>query len=446
MSGARSVGAEFKLTAKPKFLLKVGKTGTGTGKVTGPGIDCGSTCEAEYEEGTKVTLTQAASAGSKFTEWSGACTGTGTCEVTMSAAKEVSAKFDLVPKFKLSVSKSGTGQGTVTSIPAGISCGATCSFEYEAGKEVELKETPEAGSEFKEWLGACSGAGSCKVTMSEAREVTAIFEAEEVGPLDPTLLKVARFGEGTVTSSPAGIVCGSECEGKFETGSTVTLTASPATGYAFSAWAGCTEHVGLTCKVLMDKAKTVKVTFVATPSLTIEKSGTGQGKVGATGISCDENCTKAESTIKAGTSVTIKTTPAKGSEAAVISGTGSASACSGSTCTFTISEKSSVTVKFAAIPTHKLTVSLGGPAAYKGKVSGKGTVKGLTASAINCGAGCTLQTESFFATDEVTLSAVAGTGYTFAGWSGEEAGTCTGTTSPCTIPMSANKSLGAKFK
>jgi hypothetical protein len=270
-------------------------------------------------------------------------------------------------------------------------------------------------------------------------------------------LTIAKTGEGTITSSPAGILCtgaktGAECVGKFETGSTVTLTASPAKGYAFSAWAGCTEHVGLTCKVTMSKALTVKVTFVATPSLTIEKpSGqTGKGKVSATGISCDENCTKAVSSIKTGTSVTIKTTPAKDSEAAVISGgTGSASACSGSTCTFTITEDSVVAVKFQAIPTHKLVVFLNGPAAYKGKVTGKGTVKGLTASAINCGSGCTNQTESFFSTDEVTLSAVAGTGYTFAGWGHSvetNPGTCTGKTMPCTIPMSADGTITAKFE
>ena len=227
----------------------------------------------------------------------------------------------------------------------------------------------------------------------------------------------------------------------------VELTASPAAGYAFGAWAGCTEHVGLTCKVKMEKAKTVKVSFVATPSLSIEKTGSGQGKVSATGISCDENCSKATAAIKTGTSVTVKVTPAKGSEAAVFeNGTGSASGCSGASCTFTISANSSVKVKFDPIPTHTLTVNVTGPAAYKGKVSGKGTVKGLTASAISCGSGCTTQTESFFSTDTVTLTAAAGTGYTFAGWSGSEAGTCTGTTSPCTISTSANKTLSAEFK
>ena len=273
-------------------------------------------------------------------------------------------------------------------------------------------------------------------------------------PATPTTLTIAKTGTGTIVSNPKGIECtgaktGAECEHAYEVNENVTLTASPASGYAFSAWAGCTTHIGLTCTVEMSKAKTVKVTFVATPSLTITKAGSGQGKAGATGISCDENCSTASSAVKTGTVVTVKATPAKGSKPAVFEGgTGSASGCSGETCTFTISENSSVKVKFDPIPTKTLTVKLTGPAAYKGKVSGKGIVKGLTASAINCGAGCTSQTESFFATDTVTLTAAAGTGYTFAGWSleGSEAGTCTGTTTPCTIPTSTDKTLKAEFK
>jgi uncharacterized repeat protein (TIGR02543 family) len=268
-------------------------------------------------------------------------------------------------------------------------------------------------------------------------------------------LTIAKTGEGTVVSSPTGIECtgaktGAECEGEFEKDQLVTLTASPASGYAFSAWGyGCLEHVGLTCKVKMDKAKTVKATFVATPSLTVEKAGSGQGKVGAMGISCDGNCSKATSAIKTGTAVTVKATPAKGSEAAVFEGgAGSASGCSGAGCTFTISEASSVKVKFAAIPTKNLTVKLKGPGAYKGKVKGKAFVKGLAQAGINCGSGCTSSTESFFATDNIELSAAASTGYTFEGWTvtGGSAGTCTGKTSPCTLATDADKTVEAEFK
>jgi hypothetical protein len=292
-------------------------------------------------------------------------------------------------------------------------------------------------------------------------EDTIEWEAPAVFGVDQTFvtlsafpLTIAKTGEGTVASSPSGVECtgaktGAECVGEFEKNELVTLTASPATDYAFSSWAGCTEHIGLTCKVSMDKAKTVKASFIATPLLAVEKAGSGQGKVGATGISCDESCSKASSAIKTGTSVTIKVAPAKGSKAAIFeSGTGSASGCSGESCTFTISTNSSVKVKFDAIPTKTLTVNLTGPAAYKGKVSGKGMVKSLYGSAINCGAGCTSQTESFFSTDEVTLSAATGTGYTLSGWSvsGGSAGTCTGTTTPCTVKTDASKTISAEFK
>jgi hypothetical protein len=263
-------------------------------------------------------------------------------------------------------------------------------------------------------------------------------------------LKVRKKGEGTVVSSPAGIACGNTCEASFEEGKAVTLTASPAAGWAFSAWSGCLEHVGLTCKVLMSNDTTVGVTFVATPSLTVEKAGSGYGKVAAPGISCDESCSKSTSAVKTGTVVTVKATAAKGNEFAIFEGgTGSASGCSGATCTFTISENSSVKVKFVPIPTTTLTVNLTGPGAYKGKVTGKGiTVKGLLSTAISCGSGCTTETESFFATGETELAAAAATGYTFAGWAveGGSAGTCVGTTTPCSLATDANKTVKAEFK
>ena len=82
MSEAKEVTAEFNLKPTPKFALKVKKTGTGTGKVestspVSPKIVCGTECEAEYDEGTEVTLSQVASAGSEFVKWTGACSGTG---------------------------------------------------------------------------------------------------------------------------------------------------------------------------------------------------------------------------------------------------------------------------------------------------------------------------------------------------------------------------------
>jgi hypothetical protein len=84
--------------------------------------------------------------------------------------------FDL-PFHTLSVEKSGTGTGTVTSSPDGINCGSYCSDTYIQGLPVTLTATPSAGSLFTGWSGACSGTGPCTVTVDASKTVTAAFYA-----------------------------------------------------------------------------------------------------------------------------------------------------------------------------------------------------------------------------------------------------------------------------
>ncbi|HUC00745.1 MAG TPA: substrate-binding domain-containing protein [Solirubrobacterales bacterium] len=162
--------------ATPKFKLKVVKGGSGSGTVTStpPGIECGFVCEFEFDEGKKVTLSQTAGSGSEFKGWGGACSGTGTCEVTISAAKEVTATFDL-EKHLLTVAKTGTGTGTVSGSPGSINCGVVCSGSFDHGTVVTLAATADGGSEFSGWSGACAGTGSCEVTVDAAKEVGAAF-------------------------------------------------------------------------------------------------------------------------------------------------------------------------------------------------------------------------------------------------------------------------------
>src|SRR5581483_11832702 len=79
--------------------------------------------------------------------------------------------------YTLTVGLAGTGSGTVTSSPAGIDCGSTCSVAFPGGAIVSLTATAASGSTFAGWSGAaCSGTGSCQVTMSAAESVTATFD------------------------------------------------------------------------------------------------------------------------------------------------------------------------------------------------------------------------------------------------------------------------------
>jgi hypothetical protein len=88
----------------PAFFATVTKAGTGTGTVTGPGINCGTDCTHPYTVGDNVTLTATPAGGSTFTGWSGACTGTGNCTVTMSQARAMTATFGGTAAYALLVS------------------------------------------------------------------------------------------------------------------------------------------------------------------------------------------------------------------------------------------------------------------------------------------------------------------------------------------------------
>jgi hypothetical protein len=80
--------------------------------------------------------------------------------------------------YSLTVNKSGTGSGTVTSSPAGITCGTACTNGYDAGSIVTLTATPDGNSTFTGWSGGgCSGKGQCVLVMSAAITVTADFSA-----------------------------------------------------------------------------------------------------------------------------------------------------------------------------------------------------------------------------------------------------------------------------
>jgi Divergent InlB B-repeat domain len=74
--------------------LTVAKNGNGNVTSSPVGINCGADCSESYASGAAVTLTATAAGGSTFTGWSGACTGTATCAVTMNAAKSVTATFN----------------------------------------------------------------------------------------------------------------------------------------------------------------------------------------------------------------------------------------------------------------------------------------------------------------------------------------------------------------
>jgi TolB protein len=96
----------------------------------------------------------------------------------------------------VTVSKAGTGSGTVTSSPAGIDCGATCSAQFADGSSVTLTAAAGSGSTFEGWSGGgCSGTGTCMLVLNGDVNVTASF-AHQPPPVPPN----TKLGKAKISS------------------------------------------------------------------------------------------------------------------------------------------------------------------------------------------------------------------------------------------------------
>ncbi len=339
----------------PRFNLDATVTGNGTVTSNPTGIDCTSTtassgCQASFITGTQVTLIATSGPDSQFAGWSGACSGTGDCTVTMNQSRNVGAVFVQIAD-PFTVMLSGTGTGKVTSNPSGISCSndgfssdQACSTEFIRTTPVTLTATPGPDSEFVRWTGGCVGTAlTCTTTAQGAKNVTAEFRLGRRG------LTVSRSGNGTgvITSSSGGIDCGTSCSAEYDLGTTITLTATAQLGSEFAGWTGACSGDTPSCEVKIDEAKSVTAQFnLALYSLGVTVQGSGSGTVHSSpqGILCGQGQSACTADFEFETVVTLTATPASDSTFAGWSGSGCS--VSGSTCTVNVEEAKSVVATF----------------------------------------------------------------------------------------------------
>jgi hypothetical protein len=137
-----------------------------------PGVDCAAACATEWDLGSVVTLEALAADGQRFVRWSGACTGSDDCDVTLSAALSVTALF-APERYGLVISLAG--RGTVTG--AGGTCRvARCRRSVTSYEPLRLRARAPVGWRFAGWSGGCRGVGAlCTVRMEHATAVKARF-------------------------------------------------------------------------------------------------------------------------------------------------------------------------------------------------------------------------------------------------------------------------------
>ena len=257
------------------FTLSVSSSG-GTISSAPAGINCGNTCSAIFNDGTLVILTATPAFGKIFTGWGGACAWAGTattCMLSMTAAKSVTAIFDVTVctysfypvSLTLGDGGSGSGGSNITVTPSASSC--TWSVSTSATWIHYIDRVKTGSGTLNITVDANSRTASRSASITIAGQTYTVNQSGAVIGY-PLRLNVSTTGDGTVSSAPAGIACGSTCNAAFNSGTSVTLTATPAIGNSFVGWGGACSGTGQ-CVLTLNAAARVSAQFIQTPSVPV---------------------------------------------------------------------------------------------------------------------------------------------------------------------------------
>jgi len=397
---------------------------------TGGGTTSPSVGTHKYDEGTVVTVTATPNSNFRFDHWSGDCSGSGSCSVTMDSDKTVTANF--VEQVTLTVSVDPSSSGNYVDVYKGssyiASVSASSSFTFDKGDSVKLVANPTSDYHFDEWSGvSCSGT-TCTFTINSDTSVTANFV--ELHDLTVEVKDQSGSSIGCkITLNPPNSQYGDGDKETYEDGDSVTATApstctSGGKDYRFYQWEG--DCSGSSCSVTMDSDKTVRAKYVEQNDLTVyvkdihgtaltsckvQASWTSSYTGGSGSADLGNGGSKK---IDTGSSVTLTPKTCSGYRFDHWEGD-----CSGSSCSFT-SMTSDKTVTAVFVKQYDLTVNVN-----------------------PTGGGTTSPSEGTHVYDDgtsVTVTATPNTGYRFDHWSGD----CTGSGS-CSVTMNSDKTVTANF-
>ena len=408
-----------------------------TTAVFGSGTIIKSPNQATYPGGTVVTLTATPAAGFQFTGWSGDATGMASpLAVPMTGNKNITATFTAastqqvtsftlvnattnadiqplaagatlnlatLPTRNLSV-RANTNPATVGSVLFALSGAAT---QNQTESAVPYALFGDVGGTYNPWtppVGSYSllatpytGAGG---SGAVGAPLTVAFSVIDQAPPGPFTLTTATVGSGTVAKSPD--------QATYVTGSTVTLTATPAAGQQFSGWSGDATGSTNPLTVTMNGDKNITATFVVAPvTYTLATAVVGSGSIARS---------PNQATYVTGTSVTLTATSAAGF---AFSGWSGDATSTTNPLSVSMTANKSITATFTALPQFTLAITL----------VGNGTVSKNPNQA------------TYASGSTVSLTAAPAAGYVFGGWSGD----ATGTTNPLSVSMTANKAITATF-
>ena len=229
--------------------LKMSVDSSGGGAVSPSGVTW-------YNRGESVSVSATANAGYSFSGWSGDLSGaTNPVSLSMNSPKTVTATFTQNPPVQYSLMVNVNGSGSVGKSPN--------KSAFDQGETASLMATPGSGYAFSNWSVDASGTTNpVTVTMNGSKTVTANFIKI---PYSQYTLTVYLNGTGSVTKKLD--------KSAYNRWESVTLTATPGSGYTFSNWSGDASGASNPITVTMSTNKKVTANFVKGGSLTVSPSG-----------------------------------------------------------------------------------------------------------------------------------------------------------------------------
>ena len=414
ISSATSVSAAF-VTQVNSFSATAGTGGTVSCEYVSNSVSI--PCTGNYTYSTQISVAATAGTGYAFTGWtctSGACSTTSSSPTVVTAGTGTSVvAYFAIQSYSFSAT-AGSG-GSVSCTVGGVS--SSCSSNYPYGTQIVVTEMPSTGYAFSSWTctsGACSTTSSSPTTVTIGAAATSVVAS----------FAIQSYQFAATAGAGGSVTCSPSCSGTYAYGTPITVTATPNTGYLFSAWI-CT---GSTCSPASSSPTTVALG--AAPTSVIAEFAAQPYSFSATAgsggtVSCAYNSNSVSTSCSANYTrgTAIKVTATAGSGYAFTTWTCTSGDCNTLTASPTVATvgagTASVVAGFSPIP-YSFTA---------------GAVPGAYGYVTCSGQGSSCSTTYAYGTQE-TVSAHPYSGYYILGWTCTGTGvTCSGTGSSQTVTM-----------